>query len=227
MRATLRFGCLLAALAVASGCEERIETSDAHSKQAASPVTTGSVSREELIGDLRDRDFDASIAAFNRVKGMTYQGEILPTVVQLWNGKIETMGGVTEEFVTKPRIRIELADILIQSASRGKSTVPIDEIARFARTAATSSDEDVAGEAILVLGERGDARDLPIIREAILSEKEGVFGKAVLALALHCSADGKLVEELVRQVKLPRDREAIRTTWDTAKDHRGVMCLPS
>ena len=205
---------LLGSLAIAScalcGCDQAANQPSGGDKSAA-PTRAESASGQsraaaptriteaQLLDDLRSQDFDRVVRTMNEVKGARYAGHLTPIFVGFWNGT--DLHGIDPNFLNHPRIRIEIADVLAQQDKNGYQGLDKTVFASYARGLISSSDTQVANQAMLVLGIAGGAADMSLLEGMAENIAEGRFRAAVIALAQNCNTTDELIEKLKASLK--------------------------
>ena len=182
------------------------------------------VGRDELISTLATQDFDRTISVMNRIKAMRYQGDILPLISEAWQLNLTNMPHVEREFVAHPRIRIEIADVLLQASRNGATGLEPSAYSSYARLNATSTDRDVAIHALLVLGVAGDAVDIPLLADILASENEATFRAAVHAFVQVCGVDDERVARIASRLRSRVLQDHLRQSWREAPELRSHLC---
>lgn len=196
---------LVIASCALSGCDQS-STAPPSSIAPAAPTRTASapaqnsapaesnVSEARLLDDLRSQDFDRVIRTMNDVKGARYAGHLTPIFVGFWNGS--DLRGIDPNFLNRPRIRIEIADVLAQQEKNGYQGLDKTAFAQYARGLITSNDTQVANQAMLVLGISGSAADMSLLESMAEDIGESRFRAAVIALAHNCNTTSALLDKL-------------------------------
>jgi hypothetical protein len=112
---------LLLGVLLLAGCPgpTRDDSSRSASRQSNSAVAAAEVSTQELTVVLASGQFEQTIKVMNRIKRMQHQGHLLPILVDVWDAKFEKYPQASREFASNARIRIEVADVLIQAYRNG------------------------------------------------------------------------------------------------------------
>jgi len=187
-------------------------------------VSEDAVSRAELTAVLASRDFDQSIVLINRVKRMRYQGEVLPLLMQVWQLDLSAIPQVDKAFAAHPRIRLEVADVLIQASRNGKVGLQTDAYSGYARQHVSSKDRDVARQAILVLGVANDAADVELLINVLAEENGATFGAAANSFVRNCAVDDARVAQIASHIKNQERGEYLRSSWKDMQALRSHIC---
>jgi hypothetical protein len=182
------------------------------------------VSRDELVATLLTQDFDRTILMMNRVKGMRYQGDVLPLLAEAWELKLTNLPQVNRAFVAHPRIRIELADVLLQASRNGAAGLQPEEYISYARQNAISNDREVAMQAILVLGVGRDRADLPLLTTILESESESTFQAAAISFVQNCAVDDARITSTADHLRSRARQEQLRQLWRDELKFRAHIC---
>jgi hypothetical protein len=163
------------------------------------------VSVPDLVKQLQTQDIDRIVETLNAVKQMTYQGEILPFLHDLWNERKDAHPNVPWAIVTGNRVRIEIADVLVQAHKNGLIELDIEPFRKFAIGLINSTDMMVVWSALGVLAVIDDERDVDAI--VMLAEHQrnmGTFRASVSALVHMCNpAAAQGLDHLKRQLSDP------------------------
>jgi hypothetical protein len=209
------------------GCQKN-QTSNEASKQAA--VATGeqngqTVSREALISVLESKSFDQTVSMTNKIKTMHYQGDLIPLLKNIWGGNLAEMPRVDKAYVEHPRIRLEIADILLQS-SRNSSGFNLDPNAysAYARGLINSEDSEVAVQAIVVVGIANDPADLPVLEKILAEENNATYRATALAYTMNCAVNKEAIERITTSIKKEENRSYLNEAWTDYQGMRQSVC---
>lgn len=172
------------------------------------------VSRSELIAALESKDYDLTISVMNRVKTTHYKGDLIPLLKNIWAGNLVDTPQIDKEFVENPRIRLEIADVLLQ-ASRNDMEFYLEPKAynEYARLFVRSADEDVAIEAITVLYIANNPADFPLLQKILTEENSATYRIAVIAFTNNPAVTQADVERVAATLKRPEIREFLNSEW--------------
>jgi hypothetical protein len=176
------------------------------------------VSESRLLDAFQSKDFDRAITIMNEVKGARYSGHLVSVLTSLWNGT--EMNGVDKEFVSHPRVRIEIADALAQMERNGYQGLDKGAFAQYARKLVTSNDPQVARQAILVLGIAGNVDDMSLLEKLAEGSSENRFRPAVVALADNCATTNALIEKLRGGLTEQWRKDFLAKTWEQSSQFR-------
>lgn len=90
-----------------------------------------------------------------------------------------------------PRIRIEIADVLIQASNNGLIELDRREARAYSRQVAQGITADAKTTAILNLGLLGNPGDIQLLKEIALREDRQTFRAAVISPARMCGPDAE------------------------------------
>jgi hypothetical protein len=184
-----------------------------------------SITPREFIAALQTSNLDKIIVAANRIKRTAYQGELLPLLRRLWNADVEGLPPLDRNLIASKRLRIELADILIQADRNGSKDPQVAEYVRYARELVNDEDVDVARQAILVLGNLQDPSDMQRLKSIILLEDKATFRAAVNSFERICSVGEADVQQLAESVSGRDDSKSIvLQTWTALRQLRAETC---
>jgi HEAT repeat protein len=215
--------CLIAIV----GCQKNQPSSEV-GKQAT--VATGDqsgqeVSREALISVLESKSFDQTVSVTNRIKAMHYQGDLIPLLKNIWGGNLADLPRVDKAFVEHPRIRLEIADILLQS-SRNNSGFNLDPKAytAYARGLVNSEDSEVARQAIVVVGIANDPVDLPVFEKILAQENDATYRATALEYTMNCAVNKEAIERIKMSIKKEENRSYLNEAWTDYQGTRQSVC---
>ena len=164
------------------------------------------VSVEDLKADLRTQNIDRIIKTLNVVKRMTYQGQVLPFLMDLWTNQKDKYPELQWEIINSDIVKIDTANILLQAERNGRMQVDKSGIYEFAARLIDSSDVQVAQNAILTLALIDEPRVVDKILSAAKRQNKWTFRASVLALNSMChqSAEKALdqLETLAKDAEL-------------------------
>ncbi len=147
------------------------------------------VSVEELTTELKMKDIDRVLRALNTVKQMTYQGEILPFIRDLWDSRKDKYPELPWATINTDIVKLDIANMLLQAAANGKTKIDREKIHRFVVGLISSTDIDVARNAILTLSLIDDAKDVGGILAIAKQKEKGTFRISVIALSKMCGPE--------------------------------------
>jgi hypothetical protein len=169
------------------------------------------VSVEDLTYDLRTRNVDLIVETMNDIKRMRNKGQILPFLLALWNEERDAYPKIPWSIVTADRVKIEIAEILMQAEKNNFIEVDKEPFRNYARSIITSQDVFIVWGAIQVLGTVDDARDVEVIvNTAEKRNNRGIFRLAIIALASMCGeAAAAGLSRLDRGITDPEEKEFV------------------
>jgi hypothetical protein len=85
------------------------------------------VTMQSLTTDLESRDIDRIDKSLNDIKTMSYKGEILPFVADLWGQRKAKHSGLPWDVIETELVRVELADILLQAVKNGRTKLALNQ----------------------------------------------------------------------------------------------------
>lgn len=172
------------------------------------------VSRDELIAVLETKNFDLTILVMNRVKMTHYKGDLIPLLKNIWAGNLVDIPNINKEFVDHPRIRLEIANVLLQ-ASRNDLGFDLEPNSynEYARSLVHSKDEDVAIQAISILNIANNPADLPLLKKLVTEENSATFRIAVIAFTNNRAVTQIDVERVAEALKSSEIREYLNKEW--------------
>lgn len=216
---------LLLCATLHAGCRQELERKEPPRGQPALEVAEDkSVGRDELIAALASKDFDRTIAVMNRVKRMRYQGDVLPLLSDAWAVNLAALPQVDKSFISHPRIRLEIADILLQASRNGAVSLDPTAYSAYARQQAMSKDHDVARQALLVLGVANEPVDVALLAGVLAEEQEATFKAAATSLARNCAIDEARISRIADGLNTKELQEYLRESWRDAQGLRRYSC---
>jgi|CXWL01.1.fsa_nt_gi hypothetical protein len=191
------------------------------------------VSVEELKADIKSRDIDRIDKSLNEVKRMSYQGQVLPLMLDLWEVKKENHPDLPWDIITSEIVRVEVANVLIQASINGKIDLDRKALHQYVSGLVANRDIAVAARAIGTLAVTDDPRDVPKILAIAKSMRQGIFHTAVITLTNMCNEDAaKAVEDLGVHVtekelhsfviETKKTAEAFKKKTGRCKQNRGL-----
>jgi hypothetical protein len=215
----------LICVALLTGCQKEAASPELQKSEVrAEAAVDKSVGRDELVSTLASKDFDRTISLMNRIKRMRYQGDVLPLLSEVWQLNLAAMPDVDKGFVTHPRIRLEVADVLMQASRNGAPNLEPAAYVDYARQHARSKDPDVARQAVLVLGVANDPVDIGLLAEILSVESEATFRAAAIALVRNCAVDEARVSRIADSLRSRELQADLRKSWTDAQGLRRHVC---
>jgi HEAT repeat protein len=163
----------------------------------------------------------------NEVKRVSYKGEILPFVRDLWNGQLADHNDLPRTMIERDVVRIELADILVQAYRNGFIKELDADVHPYARELAAGGDVQLVTSAVQVLATIDDPADVPILEGIANQQAKGTFRAAILALAEMCNAEANVALARMGSSDLQPDNkrflEETRESLSAFKD-RAEVC---
>ncbi len=176
------------------------------------------ISVDELTAELKTRNIDRIVKTLNTVKRMSYQGRILPFILDLWDDRKDKYPDLPWNIVNADIVRVEIANILLQAAANGRVEIDTEKLHEFVFGLIDNADIDVARSAILTLPLIDDERDVDKIFAIAKQQKKGTFRASVLTLAEMCnSAANAALDQLERLVENSESKSFIVETRDSMK----------
>lgn len=193
------------------------------------------VTVQSLTADLESRNIDQIDKSLNDIKTMSYKGEILPFVEDLWEQRKDKHPSLPWDVIVTKIVRVELADILLQAVKNRRLKLDPQPMHRLVSGLVDSTDPDVARKAIGALAIVDDETDVDRIHQVAKRKDPATFRIAVLTLTQMCNQRaGNAIAELEASITEPqfnsyikqrrRDSEDFknRTAWcDPARSDRG------
>jgi len=176
------------------------------------------VNVEQLTADLKTNDIDRIVKALNAVKRMSYQGEILPFIRDLWEDRKDKYPELPWKTINADIVRINLADILLQAEANGKIKIQKEKLHQYVTEKSNSADVDVARTAILILSLIDDEKDVDRVLAIAKQQKKGTFRASVIALSKMCNpAADRALDQLSASLK---DKESKSFISETRQEMR-------
>ena len=171
------------------------------------------ISAEQLIQIINTGNIDRIIESINIAKGVSYKGQILPLMRDLWDKRVDKYPQLPWRIVNKDIIRLEVANILIQGDSNGLIKIDRDAIHEFVSQSLDSDDVFVQASAISTISLFDYEKDVRKLLEIANQQKRRTFGRAVLALTKMCGPAGrKALDELEKTITRPDLRDYVTKT---------------
>lgn len=220
----VKYAPLLCLLLLTSCRQDSVGSEPQTSKLHAEIHPDKAVARDELISTLASKDFDHTLSMMNRVKRMRYQGDMLPLLSDVWHLNLTAMPQVDKAFVAHPRIRLEVADVLMQASRNGAMGLEPTAYSAYARQHARSKDADIARQAILVLGVASDPADIALLTDILVEERESTFNAAALSLVRNCAVDERTILVIAEGLRKRALRDYFRKSWEDGQGLRSHVC---
>lgn len=149
------------------------------------------MSSSDIAKVIKLHDVGKMVETMNQVKRVSYKSEIVPYVESLW---FRTAAGLSEDdwsFLNLPRVRLEVADVLVQASKNGMYSNDRKVFVEYARRYVGSNDLDAARQAIIILGVNDDRGDQILLTSIGLEENNRTSDTALVLLAGMCLTDGE------------------------------------
>ena len=180
----------------------------------AASAADGFVSVEDLKADLQTRDIDRIMKALNVVKQMTYQGQVLPFLVDLWTNQKDKYPDLRWEIINSDIVKLDIADVLLQAQRNGRIQIDKGSVYEFIASLLDSNDVQVAQNAILTLSLIDEPRSVERILSASKRQNIWTFRSSAHALASMCHPSAEksldqlemLVEDMELKAEIQKDR---------------------
>ena len=162
------------------------------------------VTVQSLTADLESKNIDRIDKSLNDIKTMSYKGQILPFVTDLWEQRKDKHPGLPWDVIGSEVVRVELADILLQAWKNRLVKLDPEPLHRYVAGLITSPDPDVARIAIVALSMVDDEADVEGIHQIAKQQEPATFRVAVLSLSRMCNQKAaKAMAELERSIAEP------------------------
>lgn len=145
------------------------------------------VTVQSLTADLESRNIDRIDRSLNDIKTMSYKGQILPFIADLWEQRKDKHSGLPWDVIESEIIRVELADILLQAWKNGRLKLDPQPMHRLVTSLVTNNDPDVARKAIGALSIVDDEADVESIYQVAKQKDPATFRVAVMTLSSMCN----------------------------------------
>lgn len=168
---------------------------------------------EQLTADLKTNDIDRIVMTLNTVKRMSYQGEILPFIRDLWEDRKDKYPELPWKTINADIVKVNLADILLQAESNGKTKIQKEKLHQYVTEKINSADVDVARTAILILSLIDDEKDVDRVLAIAKQQTKGTFRASVIALSKMCNtAAHQALDQLSASLKDKESKSFISET---------------
>jgi hypothetical protein len=154
---------------------------------AAWPSNDAFVTVQSLTADLESRNIDRIDKSLNDIKTMSYKGQILPFVAELWEQRKDKHPSLPWDVIGSEIVRVELADILLQAVKNGRMKLDPKPMHRFVSSLINSNDLDVVRKSIGALSIVDDEGDVDGIHQVARRKDPATFRIAVLTLIRMCN----------------------------------------
>ncbi len=144
---------------------------------------------DDLISVLKSKNITKIIETTNSIKGMYYQGEILPFIRDLWDNRKNKHPDLPWKTINAKVVRLEIANILIQAERNGRIRIDVNDIHEFAAPLIEDEDPFVARNAVSILAIIDDENDVGRILSLAKQQNRSTFRSSVLALSDMCNSE--------------------------------------
>lgn len=163
------------------------------------------VTVQSLTADLESRSIDRIDKSLNDIKTMSYKGQILPFVKDLWEQRKDKHPGLPWDVIGSEIVRVELADILLQAWKNGRMKLDPQPMHHLVSSLINSDDPDVARKAIGALSMVDDEADVEGIHQVAKQKESTTFRVAVMTLSSMCNQKAaRAMAELERSITEPQ-----------------------
>lgn len=168
------------------------------------------VTVQSLTADLETRNIDRVGKSLNDIKTMSYKGQILPFVADLWEQRKDKHPGLPWDVIGSEIVRVDLADILLQAVKNGRMKMDPQPMHRLVSGLITSNDPDVARKAIGALSIVDDETDVDGIHQVAKQKDPATFRVAVMTLSSMCNQKAaRAIAELETSITEPQFKSYI------------------
>jgi hypothetical protein len=169
-----------------------------------------SISVAALRELLNTQSIEAIVVTTNKVKAMRPNEQLAPFLTAVWNGNVDS--GVSSAVVANPRIRLEIADILLQMERNGVRGLDPKAYAEYARGLIGSKSTDIQRQALLVLAVANSPADVSTFSQIIYDNLDPNYRAAVVGLVGNCATDENLVMRMASEISKER-ADFLVSTW--------------
>jgi hypothetical protein len=170
--------------------------------------------RDALLSDIRSQDVEQVVETLNEIKQEPQQESLLPLVSDLWANRTKAHPELPWTFVGQDRIRLELADILIQAKVNDAPIPEFKDIHAYVRSMLNDKNPELSRKAIVALGLLDDEDDAICIAKIAREENPRTFRAAVLTLSTMCNANATKALDELANVTSGENREYVGTAVD-------------
>lgn len=145
------------------------------------------VTPQSLKEDFQSRDIERITESLEDIKSMTFKGQILPFVQDLWETRKDKYPCLPWEVIETEIVKVELADILGQAIMNGHIRLDLTPIHNYLSRLIASPDFTVSRKAIGALSIIGDETDVEKIVTVAKRLEPATFRIAILTLTMMCN----------------------------------------
>ncbi|MDH5667910.1 MAG: hypothetical protein OEY86_07865 [Nitrospira sp.] len=188
------------------------------------------VTVQSLIADLESRNIRRIDRSLNDIKTMPFKGQILPFVADLWEQRKDKHPGLPWDVIDSEVVRVELADILLQSWKNKLVKLDPEPMHRYLLGLITRQDPDVARIAIVALSAVDDEADVEGIHQVAKQKEPATFRVAIISLSRMCNQKAaKAIAELEESIAEPQFKSFIvkRKQFSEEFRKRSTWCNPA
>lgn len=183
-------------------------------------AATAFYSKQDFLQELRSDDIDHIVSIMNDVKRQRYKGELLPIIVDAWKGHVENLPEVNWSMLRTDRVRLELADILLQANRNGLIDLDKSEFEETIHEWIENQDRDVARQAVIVLSLIDNERNVSILTEVALGRPK-LFRAAVFSLSRMCDPSAfQALSDIEEKLQEREKKEFLRETRGRLEKYR-------
>ena len=181
------------------------------------------VTKKEIERIFQGDNVDAIIQVTNDVKMMIYKREALEFLRDVWEINKSKYPDLSWDVITKDIVRINIADILIQSNRNREISIDTYDFKSYAMKQIENNDEDVVLIAILALSNIDDAASVKKIYEMTSASSPAISRVAIIALAKMCH---QAAEQALNNIERnSQDKEYLEVIQDTRQKYYSVKRL--
>lgn len=199
-----------------------IEKSKNHDIQLA-----GNASATQLIerlGRFADNlDEDGFVSQLNELKKTSPDELVIERLLHFWQLN-DISDSKAREFFGRPRVRLEIANLLVQLTNNGRIGGSVEPYAMYAEDFVRSNDSDLSSSAVLLLGLANRRADVKVFEEILFSESENLFYSTSLALAMNCFVGEDRFNLIAEGIKNSKLRDHLSKVWVSYKGYREARC---
>lgn len=163
------------------------------------------VTAQSLTADLESRNLDRIDKSLNDVKAMSYKGEILPFIADLWAQRKDKHPRLPWDVIETKLVQVELADVLLQAVKNGRIKLDFEPMHQLVSGLVDSSDPDLARKAIGALSMVDDDADVDGIHRIAKRKDPATFRVAVATLTQMCNEKAvRAIAELEMSITEPQ-----------------------
>lgn len=209
-----------------TGCSPTGDSSQANANGAASSdsestrSTGSSFSAEELRKILQQKDASSLSESLNKAKKLGVSRDGLQLLEQVWAGDQSQYSDLAWSTIADPRVRLNLADILVQAAKNGEIKSEPGGAHEFVRDVVNTGSPKLVNQALITLSVFDRDDDVAAIEQVALRHDPQTSRSALIALSAMCAPAAEAALVRIEQEASGSEKEFAKDTRTRMSDYR-------